>query len=402
MELRDVYMFSFLSKSYAYFTTSGYLCEIDKATEKILKSNKINPICSQNINFKSDKLEKINSLSINVSQTCNMTCDYCYANQGTYGEDSKIMDINTAFGVLNYLICKNFFSKNVEIIFFGGEPLINFELIKNIISYLKSLNLVTKFIFRLSTNGTLLSNEIIQFICDNNIKTSISLDGSKDDHDKRRRFKNNSGTFDIVSENIKKIINKRPDLVLIKSVFEEDSNLISRYKFINRLGVKAVDFKEPISLNSSQKYLKVFRKLINFVLKNKAFYKTKLNGMEKLAQRIQNRDISNFPCGAGRNYLAVDALGNFYPCHRFIGKPEFQLGNFTNGLDISSQRIYSDYNSDKKESCSACWARFLCAGGCYYENYMTHGDMLKVGNELCEGNKEYIKLAFNLVIEKLI
>lgn len=408
--------FSFLNRFFVFFPISGTLIEIDKDSYKNLKLSNfsLNKFFKEeykiykNINLKFNTPENLKSLCLLVSQTCNMKCDYCFVD-GSINKNSGLMSNQIAKDSVDFLltVSKN---KNLEIDFFGGEPLLNWEVVKETILYgmdeSKKINKNLR--FSLTTNGLLLTEEKIDFLNKNHVSLIISLDGPKNVNDKFRKLKNGDGTFNLIYPKIKNLIDKRGDGYYIRGTFtKETKSVYSNAKYLFESGFKNVSL-EPVILNkksslaididSLKKIKKEYEKLGKY-LYNEKEKGNELNFYHFLINLNSGPCLGkmNFGCGAGVEYMAVDSAGNLYPCHFLVEFEEFKMGNIYDAVDKNLKKYFIKINNlSNKPKCSRCWAKYLCGGGCIAHSYLINNDPLIPPNEFCALQKKRIEIGLFL------
>ncbi len=343
--------------------------------------------------YKSDinyKEQKISALTLMVVQECNMRCAYCYGEGGEYNKKGK-MTFDVAKRAIDYLV-KESDDEHLHIAFLGGEPLMNFKLIKEVITYCKSIEERGKkyFSYTMTTNATLLDEEIEKYLLENKVVCQISMDGVQEKHDKNRFFSGGTGSYNIILQKTKNMREK--NLVTARATLsEENNNYIEVFEHLDALGFKAVPIAIAENMVSEEAFeiiLENYKKYINYfdsLIKNEHYEKAKkmtdiISALEKLEYGGHRED----GCGAGCRMHAVDIDGYMYPCHRFVGT-DYVLGNAETGVDsnIFAKNILKMKNS----SCKECWAQNLCLGGCPYENYVASGDAPSVSKRNCRLQK---------------
>lgn len=347
-------------------------------------SEKSTPNSTSNINWTHGEPR---SLCLIISQDCNLRCGYCYAEHGIYGREKRLMDINTAKKSINKILGRDYIN---TILFFGGEPFLNYALMREIVSYIENLQLDVK--YTAVTNGTIMNEDIKYFINKNFFNLCISLDEIKEIND-HQRHGNVESVHDCVVNTIKEL-QERKCLVSLKSIttkigvarlMEIDSYL--RSLDIDLLAIESVsDVPENSEFYiSNEDYIKFVHSLSNILRKN----------IQELAQgetRILPFYISTIlkymltktrkinMCSAGREYFAITADGDVYPCHRLIGFEEFFMGNVHDenfpGENFSKIRhTFCSENVYSSKKCKTCWARFLCGGDCQADSYISTKDI---------------------------
>ncbi len=407
--------FSYLDKYFIFFPISGSLIEVDKNLYlNLIEENIVeNPFFEEEKKIweenevKFDPPENLKSLCLLVSQTCNMRCDYCFVDEGTYRDKESLMDEEISLKAVDFLI-ENSKTKHIEIDFFGGEPLLNWEVVKKTIEYRNKKAKENGKILRLSltTNGILLDDEKLNFLKNNFVSLILSLDGPLYVNDIHRKLKNGKGSFDLIFKNLKKL--KDYEGYYIRGTFtNKTKNILESAKFLYENGFKNISLEpvilekdNPLSLKDEDlEELKIeYEKLGEYL------YKEKLNG--KILNFYHfNIDLSSGPClgkmsfgcGAGVEYLAVDTKGDIYPCHFLKEFEEFKIGNVFDGIDEKKKKYFIFLNDlDSKERCKSCWAKYLCGGGCIAHSYFINKNPLIVPKDFCELQKKRIEIGLLL------
>jgi uncharacterized protein len=356
--------------------------------------------------------QPIRSISINVTQICNLRCIYCYGDEGEYGMRG-VMDEKTANKCVDFLIKESKNLKDLTINFFGGEPLLNFELIKTTVNYalVETKKYGKKIHFGITTNGTLLKPECNSFFNKNNFSVVVSFDGDKYTQDNNRPFANGSGSYDFIYPKIVEFLKSRNGRAIGRATVTANTQNISTLKSqLRDVGFKKVctipmtvvnnAFNEQNSFDGKNRIHESLCK--NDESEGIAFYNTiKKSGdinafnnslIYRCLKVLLDRNKLLYPCGAGRTLLAISTNGDVYVCHRFVGNPDFKLGNI-NDSKISSRLKYSESPVLNHETCSICWARFFCGGGCLHDNMLMGKNTNNVNLKHCSQLKENIKHA---------
>ncbi|GAB6264869.1 MAG: thioether cross-link-forming SCIFF peptide maturase [Methanothrix sp.] len=335
------------------------------------------------------------TLCLIISQDCNLRCAYCYADHGTYMREKRLMDIETARKAIDKLFSYNYLN---TILFFGGEPLLNFSLIKEIDSYVMAVGLNVK--YTAVTNGTIMNDEMKHFINNKFFNLCISLDGIKEIND-QQRYGNVESVHDCVIKTLNELkYRKYP--ISIKSIItklgvdrlEEVETYIGCLN-IDSTAIEPVNEVQPDSMFyiSDEEYVKyvqnlanIFKKYIHELAKGDKLvsYYTVFNIILHMLTRTRKINM----CSAGREYLAITAEGDVYPCHRFIGLEEFNMGNvhdnnFPDNRFIKIKNMFNDKSIDNLEKCCICWARYLCGGDCDCDSYIYKKDILYPTERRC-------------------
>lgn len=338
--------------------------------------------------------QEVTFMVLHVTDKCNLRCVYCY--EGNRPQKAKkMMTVRIARNAVDWLIRRSGQKKQLRIVFFGGEPLLNFPLIRETVSYSNRVSqLKGKTItYSISTNGTLLTSGIIQFFRENNIVPTISMDGTRIIQDRQRPFSDGRGSYDSLAGRIRELLRVIPQAGC-NAVLLDGKNHKKVMNGVKKLGFEKIGISPPVSISPSrQEILQA-----NIPNNDHAWFTRDLShNSRKLLQHIKSRDIGGihsvtqvspllgimefivknvnikFPCGAGRSSVAVSTEGDIYPCHRFTGSAEFRLGN------ISKPDFERNFNAGRRHeeipACHSCNARNLCAGGCPHDNYMTTGNL---------------------------
>ena len=336
----------------------------------------------------------IQTLVMNLTNQCNLSCQYCYE----FGADKvatpegkpKFMDLETAKTSVDFLLAESGDRRAIHITFFGGETLMNFPLLKQVVGYAneraKEQNRTID--FSLTTNATLLTPAIIEFLSENRIGVTVSMDGPKEMHDRLRVFANGRGSYDIIEPRVRALIqNHRTRPITARVTLTAGvSDVIKIFRHLKQdLGFHEVGFA-PVTASPNQLYtigqkgmdgvLEQFHALadeyLEYALRGEAHGFS--NVSDTLAELCQGVNKSH-PCGAGLGLLGVGPSGDIAPCHRFVDSDVHALGHITKGINREKQADFLRRGHiDSKYDCHTCWARPLCAGGCHHEAYVRYGD----------------------------
>lgn len=323
------------------------------------------------------------ALCLNVVDFCNMKCDYCFVNMNIPSQKFNIMNETVAFKSIDFLVKKSKNIKNLEVDFFGGEPLLAFELIKKIIFYSKKFT-NKNFRFTITTNGILLNKKIIKYLNENIDNIIISLDGRKNVNDVIRKHKNENikSTYDIIVPKFQELIYLRKKLkkdYFIRGTFTvKNLDFSNDFKHLIDLGFHNISLEPILSKNTKlsikneniDKILSEYEKICDLIIDNND---KKINFYHYIF------DIYNSPCilkrikgcGAGFEYLCIETNGDIYPCHQLTNNKVFKLGNIKNKFDKKIKYIDKFHQSNvlNNSVCKLCWAKYYCGGGCISSNY---------------------------------
>lgn len=366
---------------------------------------------------KLDTREYVKALCLNVAHDCNLRCKYCFASTGDYQGKRELMSEEIGKKAVDFLLKNSGNMENVEIDFFGGEPLMAIETVKKVISYAKEQEKKhqKKFHFTITTNALLLDDDLIDYLHEHMDNIVLSLDGRKEVNDFIRVKANGNGSYDDIVHNIKKLVELREKdnkEYYVRGTFTRHNLDFAEDVFhLADLGFKEISI-EPVVGKEGDYLLKeedlpvLFEQYGNIAAE---YIKRKTSGNKSFRFYHFNIDIYHGPCiykrlwacGAGRDYLAVTPSGDIYPCHQFVGQNQFVMGNVSDGkLKEEVINLMRESHVFSKEECSTCWARFFCSGGCNANNYLINGDLKKPYHITCELQKKRIEYAIYLNILK--
>lgn len=360
--------------------------------------------------------DALTTLVLNVSNACNMGCHYCYGGGFDDPRVGRQMEWATAKQSVDFLFQRSGQNRHLTIVFFGGEPLLNFALIRQVVSYARELasEKGKQVDFTLTTNGTALTPEVIEFLRTYRFGVTVSIDGPPEIHDQRRVFKTGRGTYDVIEPRIKELLRSyqsRP--IGARVTLSRGVTAVERiFDHLSDLGFAEVGFS-PVTSGDHERYtltatdlstiLAGFQALADRFLE-KALQNEYL-GFSNLSQMIMDLAAGTnkqLPCGAGLGLLDVDHQGDVYLCHRFAGTPG--AGSYGNvghgGVDLVRLRRFLDAASvDHKLECRTCWIRRLCAGGCYHEAYTRYGDPLHPNLHYCQWLRSWMETGLRVYVE---
>lgn len=392
--------------------------EIEEAYEELLDLVKEEVLYSKDlyeeIAMAGDESESyIKALCLNVVHDCNLRCKYCFADEGEYKGCRKPMSAEVGKRAIDYVLENSGNIKNIEVDLFGGEPLMVFDTIKEIVDYAKEKDkLYNKSIrFTMTTNATLLNDEIIDYIDKNMGNIILSIDGRKEVNDNVRIRVDGSGCYDRILPNIKKMVDRRDPSkqYYARGTFtRENTDFFEDVMALANEGFSEISI-EPVVLPDSHNLSIRSEDLPKIYEQYDMLYKEMLRRAENNDNPFKfyhfNIDLNGGPCvykriagcGAGHEYVAITPDGDIYPCHQFVGNEEFLLGNINSG--IKNKNLSKDFKNAhiyNKPKCKECWARFYCSGGCQANNFNFNGD-IHVPYEIgCEMQKKRIECAIAL------
>lgn len=353
----------------------------------------------------------VKALCLHVSHDCNLRCKYCFASTGDFGTGRLIMDFETAKKAIDFVIERSGSRRNIEVDFFGGEPLMAMDTVKRTVEYARSIETDAgkNFRFTITTNGVLLSDEIIEYINSEMSNVVLSLDGRPEINDAMRKTVSGSGSYEIIVPKFKKLVDARGDKdYYVRGTFTRDNlDFASDVIHIADMGIASLSL-EPVVADPA----------CDYSLREEELPKI-FSEYERLAETMLERDdfaffhftvdLSQGPCvikrlrgcGAGCEYVAVTPEGDIYPCHQFVGKKEYLLGSVhADGFNSELSSRFGAQNIYTREQCRDCWARFYCSGGCSASNLAVNGDISVPHKVGCEMEKKRLELAIALKILK--
>lgn len=355
--------------------------------------------------FKADPLVK--SLCLHVAHDCNLRCKYCFAGTGDFGHDRSLMSKEVGEKAVDFIIAGSGKRKHCEIDFFGGEPLMNMPVVKHVVDYVHKREQETgkEFKLTLTTNGVLLNDENIRYLNEQNISLVLSLDGRKAVHDHMRPNVGGKGSYDQVMKNFKKLVQARHnENYFLRGTFtaynlDFTADVLDMadqgFDLLSVEPVVAKDCDYAIEQEHLPQLFAEYEKLAKVFLERKhddrGFFFFHFN-----------MDLSNGPCvakrlsgcGAGHEYFAVAPNGDLYPCHQFVGRDKYLLGNiFTGVTNKEMPQYFRQSHVLNKPTCKDCWARFYCSGGCHANADLFNGDIRKPYEIGCELQKKRLECA---------
>lgn len=350
----------------------------------------------------------VKALCLHIAHDCNLACQYCFAEEGEYHGRRALMSFEVGKKALDFLVANSGSRRNLEVDFFGGEPLMNWEVVKQLVEYGRSIEEANnkKFRFTLTTNGVLLNDEILDFVNKEMGNIVLSTDGRKEVHDRMRPFRNGKGSYDFIMPKFKKVAESRNQTnYYVRGTFTHYNLDFSK----DVLSLADEGFKqisvEPVVASPEdayalrtedlpqifEEYDKLAVEMIKREKEGRGFnffhFMIDLTGGPCVYKRLSG-------CGSGTEYLAVTPWGDLYPCHQFVGNEDFLLGNVDDG--IVKKNICEEFkqcNVYSKPKCKDCFAKLFCSGGCAANSYNFHGninDSYEVG---CEMERKRVECA---------
>ena len=350
----------------------------------------------------------VKALCLHVAHDCNLACRYCFAEEGEYHGRRALMSFEVGKKALDFLIANSGARRNLEVDFFGGEPLMNWEVVKKLVEYGRSQEEAhgKKFRFTLTTNGVLLNDEIMEFCNREMSNVVLSLDGRREVNDRMRPFRNGKGSYDLIVPKFQKFAKSRGTRdYFVRGTFTRGNlNFSEDVLHFADLGFQKVSVEpvvappeEPYAIREEdlpvimEQYDRLAAEYVKRWKEGRGFtffhFMIDLNQGPCVAKRLSG-------CGSGTEYLAVTPWGDLYPCHQFVGNEAFLLGNVDEGVTNTAVRDeFKLCNVYAKEKCRDCFARFYCSGGCAANSWNFHGSITDAYDIGCEMQKKRIECA---------
>lgn len=350
----------------------------------------------------------VKALCLHIAHDCNLACKYCFAEEGEYHGRRALMSFETGKKALDFLVKNSGLRVNLEVDFFGGEPLMNWQVVKDLVAYGRSLEEPNhkKFRFTLTTNGVLLNDDILEFANKEMSNIVLSIDGRKEVHNYMRPHRGGQGSYDEIVPKFQKVAESRDQMnYYVRGTFTRNNlDFAKDVMHLADLGFKQIsvepvvaDEKEDYALRPEdvpailEEYDELARGMIDRYKKGDKFnffhFMIDLQGGPCVYKRLSG-------CGSGTEYLAVTPWGDLYPCHQFVGHEEFLMGNVDTGVVRNDIReTFKDCNVYSKEKCKKCFAKFYCSGGCAANSYNFHGNINDVYDLGCELQRKRVECA---------
>ena len=357
----------------------------------------------------------VKALCLHVAHTCNLNCEYCFASQGKYQGERALMSFEVGKRALDFLIENSGNRRNLEVDFFGGEPLMNWDVVKRLVLYARSIEKEKgkNFRFTLTTNGMLIDDDVIDFSNKEMHNVVLSLDGRKEIHDSVRVDFGGKGSFDTIVPKFQKFVKERGD----KEYYMRGTFTHANPDFLKDIDVMLDLCFDKISMEPVvcaptdksalteddkpiifEQYELLAKKMLDAHKKGKDFtfyhYMIDLKGGPCVYKRISG-------CGSGTEYMAVTPWGDLYPCHQFVGDEKFKLGDIFKGV-TNTQRVneFKNCNAYARPDCRDCWAKLYCSGGCAANAYHATGDITGIYEYGCELFKKRMECAIMCEVAK--
>lgn len=355
-----------------------------------------------------NKKSVIKAACLHISHDCNLRCTYCFAGTGNFGGERLNMSFEVGKDAIDFLVANSGNRKNIEVDFFGGEPLLNFQVVKDIVEYARSIEEAhnKNFRFTITTNAVLLDDDKIDFINKNMYNVVLSIDGRENVNDKMRKRVDGSGSYEKVLEKIKKLVDMREHKnYYVRGTFTRNNLDFSKdVLHLADLGFENISVEPVVAGKDSgyelreediptleKEYEELALQYVNRRKDDKSFnffhFMLDLTQGPCVAKRLSG-------CGSGHEYISVTPEGDIYPCHQFVGIPEFKMGNVINGeIDSNIQDSFGNCNVYTRKECRECWAKFYCSGGCAANAYQFNRDINSVYDTACSLERKRVECA---------
>lgn len=361
-------------------------------------------------------LEPIKAMCLHIAHDCNLRCQYCFASTGEFGGIRKLMDFETAKKSIDMLIELSGKRRNLEVDFFGGEPLMNFDVVRQTVEYARSIEKKhnKNFRFTITTNGLMLNQDSIDYINKEMSNVVLSIDGRREVNDKMRLRLDGSGCYDSIVPKFQKLVEGRGDKeyyvrgTYTRNNVDFDNDIFELYNLgFDQISVEPVVGPETDDYSIRQQDIasleESYERVMHEMIKRKKEKKGNFNFFHFML------DLDNGPCaikrlkgcGSGNEYIAITPDGEIYPCHQFVGNEQFIMGSVDEGITKTKmKKEFSEATIYNKKTCQSCWAKFFCSGGCNANNFNFEGSILKPYELSCVLEK--IRLECSIAIQAVL
>lgn len=383
-----------------------------KAGGKLFTKDEFEPMAGE---LKARTSGVVKALCLHIAHTCNLNCSYCFASQGKYHGERALMSFEVGKRALDFLVENSGTRRNLEVDFFGGEPLMNFDVVKKLVEYARSIEKEKgkNFRFTLTTNGVLIDDDVIDFSNREMSNVVLSLDGRKEVHDRYRVDYAGNGSWEKIVPKFQKFVEARggKNYYMRGTFTHANPDFLEDVKTMLDLGFSELSMEpvvaasdDPSALTEEDRkiVMKQYEDLAKLMLERdkegKPFtfyhYMIDLKGGPCIYKRISG-------CGSGTEYMAVTPWGDLYPCHQFVGDEKFKLGDIWNGIENKEiQNEFASCNVYAREECRSCWARLYCSGGCAANAYHATGSVKGIYEAGCELFKKRMECALAVAIKR--
>ena len=385
-----------------------------KANGKLFAPDTFEPMANK---LKEKTAGVVKALCLHIAHTCNLNCSYCFASQGKYHGDRAVMSYEVGKQALDFLVANSGTRHNLEVDFFGGEPLMNFQVVKDLVAYARSIEKEKgkNFRFTLTTNGVLVDDDVIEWANRECSNVVLSLDGRKEVHDRFRVDFAGNGSWEKIVPKFQKFVEARggKDYYMRGTFTHANPDFLEDIKQMLDLGfnelsmepvVCAKDDPSALTDEDMQLVMKQYEDLATLMLERDKegrpftfyHYMIDLTGGPCIYKRISG-------CGSGTEYMAVTPWGDLYPCHQFVGEERFKLGDIWNG--VTNKEVQGEFaacNVYAHSECRDCWARLYCSGGCAANAYHATGSVTGVYEDGCKLFRKRMECAIMVAIARAL
>lgn len=383
--------------------------------DEMVSSGRLSPPFAPDEPYEPSGEVLVKALCLHVAHDCNLRCRYCFGKTGNFGMTRELMPERVARAAIDFLLARSGKRRNLNVDFFGGEPLLNFGVVKSTVEYgrARAERLGKHIDFTLTTNAVLLDDDVARFLTENDMLVVLSLDGRKETHDRMRVAPGGCGSYDVVAPHVRRFVESRaPGSYFVRGTYTRANlDFASDVMHLADIGCESISVEPVVGGRDASYGIRAsdldaigreYERLAALFLERHAqgrgfsFYhfNVDLEGGPCLARRLAG-------CGAGVDYLAVAPDGNVYPCHQFVGQPEFLMGDVFDGeMDEALVERFRGAHVYTKRGCAECWARFICSGGCHANAYFSSGDILIPEPVACAIQKKRIECA--LAVQALL
>jgi uncharacterized protein len=445
MQPKGIYFFSVRDKYFAYDINSTYCVELDRISLTILPELlsgvrkgleekythvyslsqirrcikeckgllKSGSFGTQSIPYKHTIQNNISSICLHIAHKCNLTCEYCYADAGSFGGKRALMSRDVMKKAVDFALANSGSIKEINIGFFGGEPLLNFNLICECAEYAKekAAKHSKQITFSMASNALLLTQKIMDFISKENFSLLFSLDGPQKIHDRMRRFPSGQGTHYHALKNIKEYFNHYSEDFTVRGTFTRTTpNFSDQVIFLNEQGFKSISVEpaqlainNPHSISTCgdiSRILREYDRLSDVYIEN--FNKDRplhFFHFDNYLKKLLNPQPTHVECGAGGRFIAITPDGKIFPCFESVVEKENCIGHVESGFDRQKRKIFQSMHVDARTECRGCWLKYFCGGGCHAFNIRYNNDIKMPYKPQCEFIKHRFKLAVWILSE---
>lgn len=359
----------------------------------------------------------IKAMCLHISHDCNLRCKYCFASTGDFGKGRKLMPFEVGKAAIDFLLEKSVGRENLEVDFFGGEPLMNFDVVKQIVEYARSKEeeYHKNFRFTITTNGMLLDDDAIDYINKEMYNVVLSIDGRKEVNDRMRVRVDGSGCYDRILPKFKKLVDGRGDKeYYVRGTYTKyNLDFSEDVMHLYEAGFDEISV-EPV-IESPEEAYAITEEDLDQIYAEYDKLVDRIGAIRKSGKHINffhfMIDLDQGPCvikrlrgcGSGNEYVSITPDGDIYPCHQFVGHDEYKMGNIEKGtFNNDIKKEFAGCHVYSKPACQECWARFYCSGGCNANNFVFNGDIHKAYELSCKIQRKRIECAILMkVLEQL-